>query len=50
MSHIIHRSLRQVPPLAAGGEGVILRDTNGQSYIDASSGAAVSSLGHGHPT
>ena len=49
MSHIIHRSLRQVPPLAAGGEGVILRDTNGKSYIDASSGAAVSSLGHGHP-
>ena len=49
MSHIIHRNLRQVPPLAAGGEGVILRDTNGKSYIDASSGAAVSSLGHGHP-
>jgi len=49
MSHIIHRSLRQVPPLAAGGEGLILRDTNGKAYIDASSGAAVSSLGHGHP-
>ena len=49
MSHIIHRSLRQVPPLAAGGEGIILRDTNGKAYIDASSGAAVSSLGHGHP-
>ncbi|WP_306394856.1 aspartate aminotransferase family protein [Telluria beijingensis] len=49
MSHIIHRSLRQVPPLAAGGEGIILRDTDGKAYIDASSGAAVSSLGHGHP-
>ncbi len=49
MSHIIHRSLRQVPPLAAGGEGVTLCDSNGKRYIDASSGAAVSSLGHGHP-
>ncbi|WP_313168806.1 aspartate aminotransferase family protein [Massilia oculi] len=49
MSHIIHRSLRQVPPLAAGGEGIVLRDANGKTYIDASSGAAVSSLGHGHP-
>ncbi|HAK91815.1 aspartate aminotransferase family protein [Massilia timonae] len=49
MSHIIHRSLRQVPPLAAGGEGITLVDTNGKTYIDASSGAAVSSLGHGHP-
>ncbi|WP_184236780.1 aspartate aminotransferase family protein [Massilia timonae] len=49
MSHIIHRSLRQVPPLAAGGEGITLVDTNGKTYLDASSGAAVSSLGHGHP-
>lgn len=49
MSHIIHRSLRQVPPLAAGGDGITLVDTNGKTYIDASSGAAVSSLGHGHP-
>jgi hypothetical protein len=49
MSHIIHRSLRQVPPRAAGGEGITLVDTNGKTYIDASSGAAVSSLGHGHP-
>jgi len=49
MSHIIHRSLRQAPPLAAGGEGVLLRDSNGNTYLDASSGAAVSSLGHGHP-
>jgi len=49
MSHIIHRSLRHVPPLAAGGDGIHLRDTDGKSYLDASSGAAVSSLGHGHP-
>jgi len=49
MSRIIHRSLRHTPPMAIGGEGVLLRDAEGKTYIDASSGAAVSSLGHGHP-
>ena len=49
MSHIIHRNLRQMPPTAVGGEGIVLRDSTGKTYLDASSGAAVSSLGHGHP-
>jgi adenosylmethionine-8-amino-7-oxononanoate aminotransferase len=49
MSHIIHRSLRQVPPVADSAEGIFMRDSAGNSYIDASGGAAVSSLGHGHP-
>lgn len=49
MSHIIHRNLRQVPPLAVGGEGITLRDSSGKTYLDGSSGAVVSSLGHGHP-
>ena len=49
MSHILHRSLRQTPPLAVGGEGITLRDSQGKTYLDASGGAAVSSLGHGHP-
>jgi len=49
MTHIIHRSLRHTPPVAVGGEGILLRDAAGKTYIDASSGAAVSSLGHGHP-
>ena len=48
-SHILHRSLRQVPPVAVGGTGVWLVDSQGRSYLDASGGAAVSSLGHGHP-
>ena len=48
-SHILHRSLRQVPPVAVGGTGVWLVDSEGRSYLDASGGAAVSSLGHGHP-
>ena len=49
MSHIIHRSLRQTPPVAVGASGVTIRDASGRTYIDASGGAAVSSLGHGHP-
>lgn len=49
MSHIIHRSLRETPPVAASAKGIFIRDTEGNTYIDASGGAAVSSLGHGHP-
>jgi adenosylmethionine-8-amino-7-oxononanoate aminotransferase len=49
MSRILHRSLRQTPPVAAGGQGIHLRDSQGKTYIDACGGAAVSSLGHGHP-
>jgi len=49
MSHVIHRSLRQVPPVAVSAQGVVVRDSTGKTYIDASGGAAVSSLGHGHP-
>jgi adenosylmethionine-8-amino-7-oxononanoate aminotransferase len=49
MSHILHRSLRQTPPVAVGGQGITLHDAAGRSYIDASGGAAVSALGHGHP-
>jgi adenosylmethionine-8-amino-7-oxononanoate aminotransferase len=32
-----------------GGKGIELFDRNGTRYIDASGGAAVSCLGHGHP-
>jgi adenosylmethionine-8-amino-7-oxononanoate aminotransferase len=49
MTHIIHRSLRQTPPFAVGASGVIVYDSAGNAYLDASGGAAVSSLGHGHP-
>ncbi len=31
------------------GQGVYLTDASGKSYMDASGGAAVSCLGHGHP-
>jgi adenosylmethionine-8-amino-7-oxononanoate aminotransferase len=48
-THVIHRSLRATPPVAVGGEGVWLIDAQGRRYLDASGGAAVSCLGHGHP-
>jgi adenosylmethionine-8-amino-7-oxononanoate aminotransferase len=49
MTHILHRQTSHAYPTAAGGRGVILRDADGKEYIDASGGAAVSCLGHGHP-
>lgn len=36
------------PPRAVGGEGMYLIDEDGKRYLDASGGAAVSSLGHQH--
>jgi acetylornithine/N-succinyldiaminopimelate aminotransferase len=39
-----------VPPLAlAGGKGCLVRDTDGNEYLDLIAGIAVSSLGHAHP-
>jgi len=49
MSHIIHRNLRSMPPVAVSAKGLWVRDSTGREYLDASGGAAVSSLGHGHP-
>jgi adenosylmethionine-8-amino-7-oxononanoate aminotransferase len=49
MSHILHRTANADMPVAVGGKGVELFDSNGKRYIDASGGAAVSCLGHGHP-
>jgi adenosylmethionine-8-amino-7-oxononanoate aminotransferase len=49
MNHLMHRNLNAAPPLAAGGRGIRLVDSAGREYIDASGGAAVSCLGHGHP-
>jgi adenosylmethionine-8-amino-7-oxononanoate aminotransferase len=49
MTHVFHRSLKTTPPVAASGAGIYLTDSAGKRYIDASGGAAVSCLGHGHP-
>ena len=49
MTHVLHRHTHVDPPVAVGGEGVYIVDTDGRRYLDASGGAAVSCLGHGHP-
>ena len=49
MTHVLHRQIGHAYPVAASGAGVIIRDSAGKDYIDASGGAAVSCLGHAHP-
>lgn len=49
MSHIIHRSLRSTPAVAARAQGAYIFDAQGKQYLDACGGAAVSCLGHAHP-
>src|SRR2546427_11425312 len=48
-SRVLHRSLRETPPNAIGGDGVWLMGEDGRRILDASGGAAVSCLGHQHP-
>jgi adenosylmethionine-8-amino-7-oxononanoate aminotransferase len=48
-SRVFHRAPRAKLPVAVRGEGVYLFDPAGRRYLDASGGAAVSCLGHGHP-
>lgn len=49
MTRILHRSANHVPPTAVAATGIEIIDSAGRRYIDASGGAAVSCLGHGHP-
>jgi adenosylmethionine-8-amino-7-oxononanoate aminotransferase len=49
MSHVFYRQPKQDYPVAVAGEGIALIDQDGRRYLDASGGAAVSCLGHGHP-
>jgi adenosylmethionine-8-amino-7-oxononanoate aminotransferase len=48
-THVFHRHLHHRPPVAVSGHGAWLVDNEGREYLDASGGAAVSCLGHGHP-
>ena len=48
-TQVFHRHLHHTPPVAVRGQGLWLEDASGQRYLDASGGAAVSCLGHGHP-
>lgn len=49
MTHVFHRNPHITLNKAIRGQGISLLDQNGKQYIDASGGAAVSCLGHGHP-
>jgi adenosylmethionine-8-amino-7-oxononanoate aminotransferase len=49
MTRVLHRQLANYYPVAVRAEGVFIFDAEGRSYIDASSGAAVSCVGHNHP-
>ena len=49
MTRVLHRSIAHSYPVAVRGEGIHIWDATGKEYIDASGGAAVSCLGHGHP-
>jgi len=49
MTHILHRQIRHTLPVAVSAQGMHIIDSQGREYIDASGGAAVSCLGHGHP-
>ncbi|MBV9347560.1 MAG: aspartate aminotransferase family protein [Pseudolabrys sp.] len=49
MTHILHRKIGHDYPQAVSGKGITICDAAGKDYIDASSGAAVSCLGHSHP-
>lgn len=48
-THVLHRQMQHALPVAVAGSGVTITDAAGRQYIDASGGAAVSCLGHGHP-
>jgi adenosylmethionine-8-amino-7-oxononanoate aminotransferase len=48
-TRVLHRQLGSTLPVAVAGRGVTLTDAAGKTYLDASGGAAVSCLGHGHP-
>ena len=48
-THVLHRQLGRSWPIAVSGSGCTLTDSEGRTYLDASGGAAVSCLGHGHP-
>lgn len=49
MTHILHRQISAELPFAVRGAGLYIYDDKSREYLDASGGAAVSCLGHGHP-
>jgi adenosylmethionine-8-amino-7-oxononanoate aminotransferase len=49
MGHVFGRDTRDRIPTAISAQGLFITDSAGKRYLDASGGAAVSCLGHGHP-
>lgn len=49
MSHVFHRHCHAQLPTATGGRGPYIIDQHGNQYLDGCCGAAVTSLGYGHP-
>ena len=49
MDHVFHRFPKSTLPVVARGEGMFVYDTDGNEYLDACGGAAVSCLGHSDP-
>jgi adenosylmethionine-8-amino-7-oxononanoate aminotransferase len=47
---LLHRSTRESLPMAVRGRGSWVMDAEGREYLDACGGAAVSCLGHSHPS
>ena len=48
-SKLLLQTYERNPYLFVSGQGVYLRDENGQDYLDLLSGIGVSALGYGHP-
>ena len=48
MTSLINRSLTDYYPRAVSAEGIYITDDKGNRYLDGSSGAGVSCLGHGN--
>ncbi len=49
MSNVFPRNMKASYPVAVGGDGCYIVDSDGKRYFDGSGGAAVSCLGHSHP-
>ncbi len=49
VTNVFHRHTKSHLPVAVAGDGVYVIDSDGRRYLDASGGAAVSSLGHSDP-
>src|SRR5918999_4421287 len=49
MSHVFYRQPKHDYPIAVRGEGTLIIARDGNRYLDASGGAAVSCRGHDHP-